>query len=59
MSASMSVRTGVPGTDLAKSRGDLAPVERNKRVWSRVSVAVECWWSGLVQADAGSNTPCT
>ena len=58
MSTSMSARTGVPGTYLAKSRGDLAPVERNKRVWSRVSVAVECWWSGLMQADPGSHTPC-
>jgi hypothetical protein len=55
----MSATSAHGGTDMAKFRGDLAPVERNKRVWSQVSVAVECWWSGLVQADAGSNTPCT
>jgi len=46
----MSATSAHSGTDMAKFRGDLAPVERNKRVWSPVSVAVECWWSGLVQA---------
>jgi len=47
------------GTDLATFCSDRAPVERNKRVWSQVSVAVECWWSGLAQVDPGSHTPCT
>jgi|GEM_PF-5421088 len=55
----MSATSVRGGTDLATFRGDRARVERNKRVWSPVSVAVECWWSGLVQADPGSHTPCT
>ena len=54
----MSARSIRGGADTAKFRGDRAPVEPNKRVWSEVSVPVECWWSGLAQADPGSDTPC-
>ncbi len=55
----MSATSVRSGTDMAKFCGDRAPVERNRRVWSLVSVAVECWWSALVQADPERDTPCT